>query len=118
VTPPSIPPNLRRQVAKDAGHRCGYCLSDEVLMFNPRSQDWHAHFTWNEDKTHIIGLTSTGRATVMALQLNRPILVKARWRWVMAGIRPMNELWVLYGRFPFTLPFSILLRKLVESLNR
>lgn len=26
-----VPAELRRQVAKDAGHRCGYCLSDELL---------------------------------------------------------------------------------------
>jgi hypothetical protein len=142
VTPPSIPPNLRRQVARDAGHRCGYCLSDEILtgvslsidhivpvaagglttrenlwlacrpcnefkgaqthaedpetgetvpLFNPRTQDWHAHFAWSDDKTHIIGLTPTGRATVMALQLNRSILVKARRRWIMAGWHPPQE---------------------------
>jgi len=29
---PFISPRLRRQVAKDANNRCGYCLSAEILM--------------------------------------------------------------------------------------
>jgi len=29
---PYISVELRRQVIEDAGHRCGYCLSEEVLM--------------------------------------------------------------------------------------
>ena len=57
-------------------------------LFNPRTQNWYEHFTWNEDKTEIIGLTPTGRATVSALQLNRPLLVRARLRWVLAGFHP------------------------------
>lgn len=136
---PFISPRLRRQVAKDANNRCGYCLSAEILsgipltidhiipvaaggdtvrenlwlacrpcneyksdqiyaqdsetgkrvrLFNPRAQDWHTHFTWSVDGTHILGLTSTGRATVAALKLNRYLLVCARSRWVQAGWHP------------------------------
>ena len=66
--------------------------SEIVPLFNPRTQKWHTHFAWNDDKTRIIGLTPTGRATVTALQLNRSILVKARRRWVMAGWHPPQEL--------------------------
>jgi hypothetical protein len=142
MTRPHVSSDLRQQVALDAGHRCGYCLSDELLigiplsiehiipvaadgpttrenlwlacrpcnefkgvqthaidpetgetaaLFNPRTQDWLAHFAWNDDKTRVIGLTPTGRATVMALQLNRSLLVKARRRWVMAGWHPPQE---------------------------
>jgi len=47
-------------------------------FFNPRQQRWHEHLCWNEDYTHIIGLTPTGRATVEALRLNRPGLVNMR----------------------------------------
>ncbi len=115
---PSISAELERQVLADAGHRCGYCRSDEVLtgislsiehilpiaadgltvrenlwrscrpcnerkgaqthtqdpetheavpLYNPRTQPWDAHFTWNNDGTHIQGLTPIGRATVVAL---------------------------------------------------
>lgn len=142
MTRPYVSSDLRRQVAQDAGHRCGYCLSSEILvgislsidhiipisadgpttrdnlwlacrpcnefkgdqttaqdletgetapLFNPRTQDWRTHFAWSEDQTRVVGLTSTGRATVTALQLNRPLLVNARRRWVMVGWHPPQE---------------------------
>ncbi len=56
-----------------------------VPLFNPRTQNWREHFTWSADQTQVIGLTPTGRATAAALQLNRPMLVKARRRWVLAS---------------------------------
>ena len=137
-----ISPDLRRQITEDAGHRCGYCLSDEVLtgiplsvdhlvpiaaggltvrdnlwlacrpcnefkgvqthardpetlemvpLFHPRAQEWYTHFTWSADKTYIVGLTPTGRATVATFQLNRPMLVRARRRWILAGWHPPQE---------------------------
>src|SRR6516225_1141199 len=42
-----------------------------VALFHPRRQRWRRHFAWSEDLTQVIGLTSTGRATVEALRLNR-----------------------------------------------
>jgi hypothetical protein len=36
------------------------------------------HFTWSNDFTIVIGLSATGRATIAALQLNRPGLVNLR----------------------------------------
>lgn len=59
-----------------------------VPLFNPRTQQWHEHFTWSADKAKIEGITSIGRATVMALRLNRPIIVLARHRWVQVGWHP------------------------------
>lgn len=52
--------------------------SEVVSLFNPRQQRWQEHFGWNEDYTLVIGLTPTGRATVEALQLNRPGVVNLR----------------------------------------
>lgn len=46
-----------------------------VSLFHPRKQRWSDHFAWNDDYTLVIGLTSTGRATVEALQLNREGIV-------------------------------------------
>jgi hypothetical protein len=51
-------------------------------------QPWIEHFMWNDNGTQIPGLTPVGRATVVALQLNRPLLVGARRRWVLAGWHP------------------------------
>lgn len=142
MTQDHIPAELRRQVMQDAGHRCGYCLSDEALtgmslsidhiipraaggateqenlwlacrpcnefkgaqthatdpesgetvpLFNPRWQDWYEHFAWSSDGTRILGLPPIGHATMIALRLNRPMLVRARRRWVAAGWHPPEE---------------------------
>jgi 5-methylcytosine-specific restriction endonuclease McrA len=130
---------LRERVNATAGHRCGYCQSDEantgipmavehivplarggkteeanlwlscdpcnqykgVLisavdpetgeeapLFHPRQHRWRDHFEWTERGTVIVGRTAIGRATVVALQLNRERLVGARRRWVVAGWHP------------------------------
>ena len=39
-----------------------------VRLFHRREQRWGAHFAWNDDFTRMLGLTSTGRATIAALQ--------------------------------------------------
>lgn len=134
-----IPVELRRRVAEQSRHRCGYCLTQEavigspmefdhllprslggpttednlwlacslcndhkssrfliidpetglaVRVFNPRRQEWSDHFSWSEGATRIDGTTAVGRATVAALQLNRPSLVLARRLWVAAGWHP------------------------------
>lgn len=51
--------------------------NQEVPLFNPRTDRWLDHFTWDED-WRIVGLTPTGRATVAALNLNHPRRVTIR----------------------------------------
>ena len=126
-----IPVELRCRVAEQSRYRCGYCLTQELVIgrpmeidhllprslggpttesnlwlacslcndhksnrlflidpetgiqvrvFNPRTQLWAAHFTLAESGTRIDGTTAAGRATVAALQLNRPSLVLASGR--------------------------------------
>jgi hypothetical protein len=53
--------------------------------------DWHAHFRWTDDGTEIVGLSPTGRATVVALKLNRAPLRRARRRWVRADWHPPTD---------------------------
>jgi len=55
-----------------------------VLLFNPRRQKWSRHFKWSPDRTQIIGLTASGRATVVALRLNNMFSVTARREWALA----------------------------------
>ena len=57
-------------------------------LFNPRAQKWKMHFAWSADGLEIVGLTPTGRATVLALQMNQPFMLRARRRWVIAGWHP------------------------------
>jgi len=137
-----VPRALRRLVAEQARHRCGYCLTLEELigapmevdhiiptalgglseennlwlacsfcnlykgthvvgldpltdqyvpLFNPRQQVWEDHFTWSSDFERIIGKTAIGRATVVLLRLNRPLLVQSRRVWVAAGLHPAQD---------------------------
>ena len=48
----------------------------KVSLFHPRRQRWPDHFRWNGLTT--IGLTATGRATIAALQMNRPTILVIR----------------------------------------
>lgn len=139
---PYVSVQLETQVRIDAGHRCGYCRSDEritgnllsiehivpvaadgvterenlwcscrecnerkgaqvtaadpdsgeiVALFNPRTQRWAEHFHWSEDGLFVLGMTPIGRATVIALHLNRPLQLVARQRWVVVGWHPPGE---------------------------
>jgi hypothetical protein len=65
--------------------------SEQVSLFHPRLQHWHEHFCWSEDGTEIRGTTPTGRATVLALSLNQPVMVRARRRWVLVGWHPPKD---------------------------
>src|SRR5882672_3370928 len=47
-------------------------------LFHPRLQNWDDHFRWSDDLTEVIGTTSTGRATVQILKLNRRKLINLR----------------------------------------
>ena len=62
--------------------------NERTLLFHPLQQSWQDHFAWDQSGTLIVGLTSNGRATVDALQLNNPTIVRARRRWVEAGWHP------------------------------
>jgi hypothetical protein len=59
-----------------------------LLLFNPRTQNWNEHFTWEPGAIRIRGLTATGRATIIRLRMNRTAVVIARQRWVEGGYHP------------------------------
>lgn len=60
----------------------------EVPLFHPQQQSWSDHFDWNEGATEIVGSTPIGRATVDALKINRPQLVRVRGMWFKMGEHP------------------------------
>lgn len=62
-----------------------------VRFFDPRHQSWAEHFVWTAEGDRIVGLTPIGRATVVALQVNRPSLVRARQAWVSVGWHPPQD---------------------------
>ena len=59
-----------------------------VKLFNPRTQIWHEHFEFSEDKTEIIGKTPCGRSTVESLQMNNFYQKTARSAWIITGKFP------------------------------
>lgn len=59
-----------------------------IRLFNSRMQEWDENFIWDENGTEILGITPTGRATVVAMCLNNPEIRSARRHWVAAGWWP------------------------------
>jgi hypothetical protein len=49
-----------------------------VLLFDPRKDVWHEHFVVQEFA--IVGLTATGRATVVVMEMNSPGRLQLRTR--------------------------------------
>jgi hypothetical protein len=55
-------------------------------MFDLRRDSWRLHFRW--DGVRVVGITSTGRATVMALHMNRPLALAIREEEAHRGRHP------------------------------
>lgn len=62
-----------------------------IRFFDPRRQTWPEHVAWADGGTRIVGLTPAGRATIVALELNRAVLVAARRLWVSADWHPPTD---------------------------
>lgn len=63
----------------------------EAPLFHPRRDRWSEHFTWDATGTRLVGLTTVGRATILALAMNDETIVGARRRWVSAGWHPPHR---------------------------
>ncbi len=67
-------------------------LTGEIVgLFDPRRQVWREHFVWVDGGAIIEGRTPLGRATVIALNVNRVALVRARRLWSSAGWHPPGD---------------------------
>lgn len=62
--------------------------SQEATLFHPRRDVWHEHFAWSQNLAVLIGLTPTGRATIVELRLNRENVVNLRTVLLLAGKHP------------------------------
>jgi len=45
----------------------------EHRLFNPRSDQWDAHFAWSADYLRILPLNGVGDATIQRLNMNDPL---------------------------------------------
>jgi hypothetical protein len=59
---------------------------EEAALFNPRTQVWSDHFRWQGEM--LIGDSPTGRATVIALSMNRPLILPIRREESLRGRHP------------------------------
>ena len=81
---PTVPANFALVCQGCNGYKSAQTSSVEpetgetVELFHPRRHVWREHFTWSEDGLRIVGLTPTGRATVVLLRINRPPLMNLR----------------------------------------
>lgn len=64
---------------------------DLVPLFHPQQQVWSEHFAWTSDASALIGLTASGRATILALTMNRPALQHLRKLWHRVGQHPPQD---------------------------
>lgn len=62
-----------------------------AALYNPRRDEWSAHFSWSDDKLEILGLTPTGRATVARLELNQINLKTHRRLLLLGNLHPTNK---------------------------
>ena len=69
-------------------HSIDPATGDSAPLYNPRKDDWNTHFHWDETFSYIVGDTSTGRATIERLQLNRQSLINLRRVFTPLGLHP------------------------------
>ena len=65
---------------------------ETIALYHPRQQSWNDHFAWDQTGTRLLGRTATGRATIIALDMNNALILFARRRWVNAGWHPPKKL--------------------------
>ena len=58
-------------------------------LFDPRRDIWRDHFRW--EGVRIAGITSVGRATIAALDLNRPLILSIREEELLRGRHPQPD---------------------------
>jgi hypothetical protein len=59
---------------------------EHVALFNPRIESWETHFRW--EGVWVVGTTPTGRASVLALSMNRLLALAIREEEAHRGRHP------------------------------
>jgi hypothetical protein len=59
---------------------------EHVALFHPRLDLWNDHFQWQG--VRLFGHTATGRATIEALEMNRPLIIAIREEESARGRQP------------------------------
>ncbi len=62
-----------------------------IAIFHPRQDIWSEHFRWNEEGLSVVAFTPTGRATLLALGLNRVELQNLRRVLMRSELHPPRD---------------------------
>ena len=62
---------------------------EEVRLYHPRLDKWQDHFHW--ESVTLIAKTPTGRATIAALEMNRPLILAIRREEILLARHPPPE---------------------------
>ena len=87
----TIPATIERRIRLAARQRCGYCLSPQHLVMARLEIEHILPLAQGgtDDGLRIVGRTSVGRATVVALHLSHDLdAIIVRSYWVLAGWHP------------------------------
>lgn len=63
----------------------------QIRLFNPRTDEWQAHFVVNRSTGEISGASKVGRATVAALEMNSELQLLAWRQWMRLGLFPYKK---------------------------
>jgi hypothetical protein len=93
IAPQTSPTRARAATATStrAPKRSIPVSGERVPLYHPRRDAWRDHFAWSDDFSEILGLTSTGCATVACLDLNRVEVVNLRRLLKLAAQHPPKE---------------------------
>jgi hypothetical protein len=89
---PTVAENLALACVSCSLHKAAKLLAPDpdtglpVPLFHPQTERWAEHFRWEGER--VIGLTPTGRATVAALAMNRPLILAIRKEEAAFGRHP------------------------------
>ena len=72
----------------DSGSAVDPMTGTESPLFHPHREVWTDHFAWSDTGVEILGLTAIGRATILALKMNRAAMIRVRRMWVAMGEHP------------------------------
>ncbi len=62
-----------------------------VELFNPRTQVWDEHFAWKSEA--LLGLSPTGRASIVVMNMNTPERLLLRRELIVEGILVSHNPW-------------------------
>ena len=64
--------------------------STDAPIYDPKGNGWQEHVRWKG--VHILGLTPTGRATIEALDMNRPLILSIRYEETLLSRHPPSTI--------------------------